>query len=256
MAMRSSLLVGGAAAAAIAYLLYRRRRRARATDTSHTPHALPSPQLFNCSVRLCVIAERRDEFLREISKAQTASLCTEPRALCYVFGEDTKEAGVFHVHQQFASREDFEAQMETAHGAAFHAFLRTGPLSCRPVAAIWQTVPGSPTGPTAAATKTAHGSASVRCLNVTMRVRPERREEFLRSILADQAGTLANEPLALRFLVGESWTVDNMFYLHEQYVGEQGFEAHLRAPHFKPWQKFVDSEPFIEPLEVSFFDQM
>ena len=28
------------------------------------------------------------------------------------------------------------------------------------------------------------------------------------------------------------------------------------GPHFKPWQKFVDSEPFIEPLEVSFFDQM
>ena len=253
------LVVGGvAAAAAVAYLLYRRRKRDAPNvqlQTQTLQQTQPSPrQLFNCSVKLSVKPERRAEFLGQLTTARDASLCTEPRALCYVFGEDTKESNTFHVYQSFASRLAFESQMETPHGAAFHAFLRTGALTGPPDAALWETVPGSPTAATAAAASAS--SAAVRCLNVKMRVRPERRDEFLKSILADQEGTLTNEPLALAFLVGEAWATEGIFYLHEQYLGEAGFQAHLNAPHFAPWQKFVDSQPFFEPLEVSFYDKI
>jgi quinol monooxygenase YgiN len=124
---------------------------------------------------------------------------------------------------------------------------------CPPNAALWCTPPAS-TSP--AAQKVAADGTCVRCLNVRMAVKPNRREEFLASILADQAGTLANEPLALAFVIGEDLTVENLFYLHEQYVGEAGFQAHLRAAHFQPWQAFVNTEPFFGPLEVQFYDQM
>ena len=266
-----SLLVGFgsvAAAATVACVLYHRRRKQAAnagsangsattigsTTTQAAQQTLVAQQLFNCSVRLSVKPERRAEFIQAISTARDASLRIEPRALCYIFGEDTTNQNTFHVYQSFASRLEFETQMETPHGAAFHSFLRSGALTGPPNAALWKTVPGSPTAPTAAAASATRGT--IRCLNVKMKVRPERRDEFLASILADQKGTLANEPLALAFLVGEAWATEGIFYLHEQYVGEEGFQAHKRAPHFAPWQRFVDSEPFFEPLEVSSYDKM
>ena len=105
--------------------------------------------------------------------------------------------------------------METPHGHAFHEFLRTSPLAGPPEASLWELSPGSAT---AAATKTARraSGSTVRCLNVCLRVRPERREEFLAAIFADQAGTLRDEPLALAFLVGEDASTPNTFHLHEQ----------------------------------------
>ena len=87
------------------------------------------------------------------------------------------------------------------------------------------------------------------CLNVRFTVKPERREEFLREIAADQRGTMTDEPLAKVMLVGEDVSAPNTFHLHEQFCrGREGFLAHLAAPHFQPWQAFVDSEPFTDGL--------
>ena len=41
------------------------------------------------------------------------------------------------------------------------------------------------------------------CLNVCLRVKPERREEFLACIRANQKGTLTTEPLAVTYAYGE-----------------------------------------------------
>ena len=80
-------------------------------------------------------------------------------------------------------------------------------------------------------------------------LKPERRDEFLREIAADQRGTMRDEPLARRMLVGEDVAAPNTFHLHEQFCrGREGFDAHLAAPHFQPWQRFVDSQPFTEGL--------
>lgn len=40
-------------------------------------------------------------------------------------------------------------------------------------------------------------------LNVILRIKPDRREDFLACILANQQGTMENEPLALSYVFGE-----------------------------------------------------
>lgn len=91
------------------------------------------------------------------------------------------------------------------------------------------------------------------CLNVTLCVKAERRDEFIACILANQEGTLTTEPLCLLYTWGEDTTTPNTFYFQEAYVGKEGFEAHTKSPHFAKWEEFANSEPFTEPPRVNFF---
>ena len=67
------------------------------------------------------------------------------------------------------------------------------------------------------------------CLNVQLCIKPERRDEFLATIKANQAGTLSKEPLAVTYLFGEDENTPNTFHFFEQYEGRAGFEAHTQA---------------------------
>jgi quinol monooxygenase YgiN len=93
------------------------------------------------------------------------------------------------------------------------------------------------------------------CLNVCLRVKPERREEFLDCIRANQEGTLATEPLAVTYAYGEDESTPNTWRFFEQYLGKAGFEAHTQTDHFAAWEAFASSEPspFSAPPEVRFF---
>ena len=93
------------------------------------------------------------------------------------------------------------------------------------------------------------------CLNVCLRVKPERREEFLACIRANQKGTLATEPLAVTYAYGEDESTPDTWRFFEQYVGKAGFEAHTKTEHFAAWEAFASSEPspFSAPPEVRFF---
>ena len=93
------------------------------------------------------------------------------------------------------------------------------------------------------------------CLNVCLRVKPERREEFLACIRANQKGTLATEPLAVTYTYGEDGSTPDTWRFFEQYVGKAGFEAHTKTEHFAAWEAFASSEPspFSAPPEVRFF---
>jgi quinol monooxygenase YgiN len=84
-------------------------------------------------------------------------------------------------------------------------------------------------------------------------VKEERREEFLRCIAANQAGTLSTEPNCVQFAWGEDETTRNTFYFHEQYKNKEGFNEHKRTAHFADWEKFASSDAFTQPLVVSFF---
>ena len=83
-------------------------------------------------------------------------------------------------------------------------------------------------------------------VNARFSIKPERKDEFLSIILDDKKKTLTDEPLAVNFAVGEDLSKPNTFYLHEEYLGEEGFEAHMKTPHFKPWAEFCDSSPWAE----------
>ena len=60
------------------------------------------------------------------------------------------------------------------------------------------------------------------CLNVCLRVKPERREEFLDCIRANQEGTLTTEPLAVTYAYGEDESTPDTWRFFEQYVGKAG----------------------------------
>lgn len=94
------------------------------------------------------------------------------------------------------------------------------------------------------------------CLNVNVFVKPERREDFLKAIAINSAGTLSNEPLNISYIWGESTTEKNTFHFQEQFKGEEGFIAHTNSPHFAIWKEFADAEdsPFWKPPVVFFFE--
>jgi len=88
------------------------------------------------------------------------------------------------------------------------------------------------------------------CLHVCLRVKPERRDEFLVTIEANQRGTMTTEPLAVSYLFGEDESTPNTFHLYEAYKSREGFEAHTKAPHFAAWEKFVATESLSAAPEV------
>jgi quinol monooxygenase YgiN len=90
------------------------------------------------------------------------------------------------------------------------------------------------------------------CLNVRLDVKPHRRDEFLRVIQHDGQSTVANEPGALQFVVGEDVDSANTFHLHEQYKSEDAFHYHTQTPHYAKWHTFCNSDPFVvDPLVVN-----
>ena len=104
-------------------------------------------------------------------------------------------------------------------------------------------------------TSASPSSKPLYCLNVRLCVKPERREEFLTCIAANQKGTLSTEPAAVTYTYGEDATTPNTFHFFEQYIGHAGFVAHTQAPHFAAWETFASSDPFTaEPL-VCFYGE-
>lgn len=80
---------------------------------------------------------------------------------------------------------------------------------------------------------------------ISFDVKPERREEFLASIHANEKDTLALEPAARAYRWGEDINVPNRFHFHEEYAGgASGFQAHLDSAHLKQWNALVATDPF------------
>lgn len=68
---------------------------------------------------------------------------------------------------------------------------------------------------------------------VTLQVRPERIEEFVRGIRANARASLRDEPGCLRFDVHRSSDDAHRFILYEIYADEAALhEAHRAAPHY------------------------
>lgn len=75
---------------------------------------------------------------------------------------------------------------------------------------------------------------------VTLEVRPERIEEFMRGIHANARASLRDEPGCLRFDVHRSSEDAHRFILYEIYADEAAFhEAHRAAPHYAKWREIA-----------------
>jgi quinol monooxygenase YgiN len=90
-------------------------------------------------------------------------------------------------------------------------------------------------------------------LNVKVSVKPERRAEFLEVITNDAKQTIAVEPGALQFALGEDVDEPNVFYFHEQYKTIGDVDFHKATPHFKEWNDFCATDPFVIPPVVHIF---
>jgi len=95
------------------------------------------------------------------------------------------------------------------------------------------------------------------CLNVTLYVSPDKREDFLKAIKVNFEGTTKKEPLNRLYNFGESTTEKNTFHFQEIFASKEGFEAHTQAPHFKIWEQFAQSNgAFTKPPKIDFFEQI
>jgi quinol monooxygenase YgiN len=105
----------------------------------------------------------------------------------------------------------------------------------------------------AAAGPGATAGAQLFCLNVCLRVKAERREEFLTCIRNNQRCTLSSEPLVESYVFGEDESTPNTWHFFEKYRGRAGFEHHCGTPHFAAWEAFAASDPFTAPPRVEFY---
>ncbi len=94
-------------------------------------------------------------------------------------------------------------------------------------------------------------------VNLKFSIKPERREDFFSLIRDNQRKTLDLEPASLQYVVGEDIDSPNTFYIHEQFIGAEGFDAHRDMPHAGDWAKFKNSDPFTkggEPTLDFYYD--
>lgn len=198
------------------------------TETSTTN------KVYALNVKFVVKPERREEFLKVIVDDQKQTLATEPGALSFVVGEDETVPNVFYLHEEYKTKADFEHHQTTEHFATFQAFAKDGFQSDPVVDFFTLYGPG--------ATQEQIPITAGFCLNLRLKLNPERRDEFLEAILHNQDGCMKSEPGCLQFQLGECEDAPNEFCLFEQYDGKGGFDAHKESDHFKVYKGYSWSE--------------
>lgn len=88
-------------------------------------------------------------------------------------------------------------------------------------------------------------------LVVSLKVKPERREEFLRAAQEDSRGSRDDEPGCHRFDVAQDISDPNHFYFYEIYQDEAALKAHTEAPHYRVWRAAVEAGVLAEPAQVT-----
>jgi (4S)-4-hydroxy-5-phosphonooxypentane-2,3-dione isomerase len=87
-------------------------------------------------------------------------------------------------------------------------------------------------------------------LVVSLRVKPEKRDQFLAAAEDDSICSVRDEPGCVRFDVLQDNADQNHFYFYEVYRDEAAFQAHGQAPHFANWRKAAE-EVLAEPTNAT-----
>jgi quinol monooxygenase YgiN len=74
-------------------------------------------------------------------------------------------------------------------------------------------------------------------LVVSLRVKPDRDEQFLAATEANAAASRRDEPGCRRFDVARDNADPRHYVLYEMYDDEAAFEAHRKMPHFPVWRE-------------------
>jgi (4S)-4-hydroxy-5-phosphonooxypentane-2,3-dione isomerase len=74
-------------------------------------------------------------------------------------------------------------------------------------------------------------------LMVTVKIKPEKRQQFLEVIEDDSICSVRDEPGCVRFDVLQDNSDPNTYYFYEVYQDEAAFAAHGQTPHLARWRK-------------------
>lgn len=85
---------------------------------------------------------------------------------------------------------------------------------------------------------------------VSVHVKPERTEEFLKAIEEDGRGSREDEPGCLRFDVLQDQADPQHYFFYEVYRDEAALEAHRAAPHYQGWAAAVANGVLERPAEA------
>lgn len=76
---------------------------------------------------------------------------------------------------------------------------------------------------------------------VKVKVKVDRRGDFLKAIEVDALGSERDEPGCARFNVLQDQQDPNTYYFYEVYKDEAALEAHRAAPHYAVWRAAADT---------------
>ena len=71
---------------------------------------------------------------------------------------------------------------------------------------------------------------------VTVKVKPDKRQQFLEVIEHDTIASERDEPGCMRFNVLQDADDENTYYFYEVYKDETAFQAHTQTPHLQAWR--------------------
>jgi quinol monooxygenase YgiN len=83
---------------------------------------------------------------------------------------------------------------------------------------------------------------------VTVKVKPEKLEQFLAAIEDDSICSVRDEPACERFDVLQEIADPYTYHFYEVYHDEAGFQAHVNTPHLARWR--AAAEECCEPSSV------
>jgi quinol monooxygenase YgiN len=85
---------------------------------------------------------------------------------------------------------------------------------------------------------------------VSVHVKPDRIDEFLKAIEEDSRGSREDEPGCLRFDVLQAADDPHHYFFYEVYRDEAALAAHRAAPHYQVWAAAVQAGVLAQPAEV------
>lgn len=85
---------------------------------------------------------------------------------------------------------------------------------------------------------------------VSVKVNPERLDDFLKAIEEDARGSREDEPGCLRFDVLQDAADPHRYYFYEMYRDAAAQQAHRAAPHYQGWLAIREGGGLAEPPQI------
>ena len=76
---------------------------------------------------------------------------------------------------------------------------------------------------------------------IKVRIKPERRADFLSAIEVDAVGSERDELGCVRFNVLQATNDENVYYFYEVYTDESAVETHRTMDHYGVWKAAADT---------------